>query len=150
MVLIKSYKPEKICQIPQKGETTPKTQVIVKIIPPNSAYETTLLQKFKAPIYKNVEFCIFHEKQDHGRELVFLFLLVCLFSKRRLYQTSCPRRSGEGSFHQKSKVLTLFLSDPPPQILGEGLQSMNFAHCLHALAIGKYTDIFRGRGLLGI
>ena len=32
----------------------------------------------------------------------------------------------------------------PPQSPGEGLQFMNFAHCLHVvLIISKYTDVFR-------
>ena len=44
--------------------------------PSNSAYQRTLL-KFQAPIYKNVEFCIFCQKADH--ECVFICLFFVFF-----------------------------------------------------------------------
>jgi hypothetical protein len=38
----------------------------------------------------------------------------------------------------------------PPTAPGEGVQAMNFAHCLHiglVFDIGKHTDTFRGGGI---
>jgi len=41
--VIKSYNPEKICPILEKGETPPKrNRILTKIIPSHSAYQRTL------------------------------------------------------------------------------------------------------------
>ena len=45
----------------------------MKITPSDSEYQRTLLYKFQDPIYKNMEFCIFCQKTNHG--CVFICLL---------------------------------------------------------------------------
>jgi hypothetical protein len=58
------------------GIHPPKGQLIcLKIIPLDSAYVRTMLKRFQAPIYKNVEFCIF-SPEERSRMRVFFF---CFF-----------------------------------------------------------------------
>ena len=37
------------------------------------------MQKFQVPILKNVEFCIFCQKADHGCVYLFFFFVFCCF-----------------------------------------------------------------------
>ena len=63
---------------PQNQKNPPKShRILTKITPSDSAYQRTLLYKFQASIYKNVEFCIFCQKADHG--CVFICLFVVFF-----------------------------------------------------------------------
>ena len=62
----------------RKWGNPPKSHLILKkVTPSDSAYHRTLLYKFQAPIYKNVEFCIFC--QNTNPRCVFIYLI--LFSK---------------------------------------------------------------------
>jgi hypothetical protein len=66
----KAQKPEKICLTFEKMGKTPKSK---KNTPSDLAYQITLLLEFQAPICKNVEFCIFCLKKDHG--CVFIVII---------------------------------------------------------------------------
>jgi len=60
-----------------KGSIPPKSHKIwTKITPSHSVYQRTLQKKFQAYIYKNVEFCIFCQKTDHGCEFCFPGVIV--------------------------------------------------------------------------
>ena len=77
----------------------------------------TKLQRFQAPIYTNVKFCIFGWKKNHRCMftcffVVFFSLFFFFFFKGWLYQINGTRRLGEGSFEQKSKALLPFSKRP--------------------------------------
>ena len=95
----------------------------MKITPSDSAYQKTLLYKFQAPINKNVEFCIFCQKTNHG--CVFIFFIFFNYSQGWSYRPSGPRIFQEDSFERKWKVIVPFLSNqknwraprPPPTLI---------------------------------
>ena len=118
-VPIKSYKPEKICVIFEKGEKTPqKTQeILMQRAPSDSACYGTLLWRFQPPIWKTW-------KLVFVKICVFCYCCFCLFffSPRWSCQTNGPRILGEGLFERKLKLLKPLHSDqkycmannPPP------------------------------------
>ena len=59
----------------KKGETPPKSHIILmKITPSDSAYQRILPQRFQAPIYKMLNFVFFARRQ-----ITDACLFVCLF-----------------------------------------------------------------------
>ena len=97
---------ENLTDFRKKRERPPKKyRTLMKITPSYSAYQRTLLQKFQAHIYKNMECCIFCQKKDHG------CVFICFFSQGWSYRPSGPRISWKGSLELTLKVLVPFLSD---------------------------------------
>ena len=73
---------ENLADFRKKGERPPKRyKTLMEITPSYSAYQKTLLQRFQAPIYKNVEFSIFCQKKDHG------CVFICFFSSGVIVST---------------------------------------------------------------
>ena len=93
----KSYDPEKTYLIlDNRRETRPKSyRILTKITPSDSANERTLIEKFQAPINKNMEFCIFCQKTDRGYVFICLFLF---FFSGVIASTQCTRILRVGSF----------------------------------------------------
>ena len=110
MLPVKYYEPEKICAIFKKGEKHPenvkrsqlKSRRQIQHISEPYCTSFTLL------FTKNMEFRIFYQKK--GTRCMFVyFLFLIFFFQGWLYRTVGLRRSGEGSFERKSKVLMYFL-----------------------------------------
>ena len=71
---------------------------LTKITPSDSAYQKTLLQKFQAIIYKNIEFPIFFARGQITDACLFVFLLFFPTGDRidRLVLESCERAYSKG------------------------------------------------------
>jgi len=102
---IKSYEPKKICLIREiGGKYSLKVQaILMKMISSYSVYQRTLLKKFQALIYKNVEFYHFCQKTDHG--------CVLFFPRGWSYWNNSHGRLEEVASERKLKVLVYFFSE---------------------------------------
>ena len=113
MVPIKSYEPVTLAQfLKRRGDPSKHKVTLMKITPLISAYQRTLLLGFKLLCTEMWHFAFFARRKIMGACLfvVFFFFGFLLFFPGVII-LSDRRRSREGSFVRKSKVLGFFFSE---------------------------------------